>query len=177
MSRCRWFRLKPLTSVWLNVELAGGWDLTARLVRITLFCLLLSSLSSRASNRSTGEEMEVVVDVEESSELWTAGSRHKGLQESGCETSHPDVIFHSSSILDPPTHLGLLLLGTCDVHPSSFQSGFSRPFYPVHGKGGNNVSAENVCGQCRALPLTPRRSCCTDSFTFSTSPRLEDGSR
>lgn len=24
MSRCRWFRLKPLTSVWLNIELAAG---------------------------------------------------------------------------------------------------------------------------------------------------------
>lgn len=69
-----------------------------------------------------------MVDGEESSELWTAASRQKGLQESGCETSYPDVIFHSSSILDPATHVGLLLLGTCDVHPSSFLSSFSGPF-------------------------------------------------
>lgn len=117
-----------------------------------------------------------MVDGEESSELWTAASRQKGLQESGCETSYPDVIFHSSSILDPATHVGLLLLGTCDVHPSSLLSSFSGPFIrpslAAAGKAnGNNVSAEKVCGQCRALPRTPRRSCCTDSFTFSTSLR------
>lgn len=44
------------TSFSLNVKLAGGWDLAARLVQTTVSCLLLSSLSSRASDRSTGEE-------------------------------------------------------------------------------------------------------------------------
>lgn len=42
MLRCRWFRPKPLTSFWLNVERA------ARQLRITVSCLLLSL---RASNR------------------------------------------------------------------------------------------------------------------------------
>lgn len=167
--RCRWFRPKPLTSFWLNVERA------ARQLRITVSCLLLSL---RASNKriKRGFSLGGWSTVRGTSELDSGGVETKrSPRQRDARQATTDVIFHSSSILDPATHLGLLLPGTCDVHPSSFLSGFSRPFIraslAVEKAHGNIVSAENVCGQCRALPLTPRRSCCTDSFTFSTSQR------